>query len=215
MEQRGYRVVVTGIGALTPIGLSAPDFWDAMMNGVSGSAPISSFDASEFDTQFACELKNFDARDYLDRKSINRMDPFSQFAMIVADETVKDAGIEDWPDEKKEQVGVIFGSGIGGLQTFQTQVERLLTKGHDRLSPFFIPMLIPDIAAGQIAIKYGFKGPNYSVVSACATGNNNIGDAFRSIRHGYTTAVLCGGAEAPISEMGVGGFNALRAMSTM
>lgn len=207
-------MVVTGIGALTPIGLSAPAFWKSLIDGVSGSAPITNFDASEFDTQFACELKDFDPTDFIERKAVSRQDPFSQYAVIAAEEAVRDAGVNHWAPSEREPVGVAFGSGIGGLQTFHEQTERLVKHGHRRISPFFIPKLIPDIASGVIAIRNGFKGPNYCVVSACATGNNNIGDAYMLVRQGYTKTMLCGGAEAPICELGVGGFNAMRALST-
>ncbi|NNF04703.1 MAG: beta-ketoacyl-ACP synthase II [Rhodothermales bacterium] len=210
------RVVVTGMGALTPIGNSPDEFWDAMMRGESGAAGITYFDASSFPTQFACELKNFDAGDFFDRKEARRMDPFCQYAMVVAGQALADAGID--PEalslEEQEAIGVIFGSGIGGIQVFHEQTAYYVENGARRISPFFIPMLIPDIAAGQISIKYGLRGPNYSVVSACATGNNNIGDAYMLIKMGHMDAAVCGGSEAAVSELGVGGFNALRALST-
>ena len=216
MSSKIRRVVVTGLGALTPIGLSVDTFWDAMMRGESGAAPISYFDPEPFATTFACELKGFDALDFLDRKVARRMDPFAQYAMIVADQALQHAGIEadTLPLERQERIGVIFGSGIGGIQIFQSTTQEYLANGPRRISPFFIPMLIPDIAAGQISIKYGLRGPNYSVVSACATGNNNIGDAFMLIRLGHADAILTGGTESSVSEMGIGGFNALKALST-
>lgn len=210
------RVVVTGMGALTPIGNSPDEFWDAMMRGESGAGDITYFDASDFPTQFACELKGFDAEDFLDRKEARRMDPFCQYAMVVAGQALEDAGVD--PDslslEEQEKIGVIFGSGIGGIQTFHEQTAYYIENGPRRISPFFIPMLIPDIASGQISIKYGLRGPNYSVVSACATGNNNIGDAYMLIKMGQMNAAVCGGSEAAVSELGIGGFNALRALST-
>lgn len=204
------------MGALTPLGLSVDTFWEAMMRGESGAAPITYFDPEQFATKFACELKGFDALDFLDRKEARRMDPFAQYAMIVAEQTLNDAGIEpdSLPLERQERIGVILGSGIGGIQVFQKTTEEFVEHGPRRISPFFIPMLIPDIAAGQISIKYGLRGPNYCVVSACATGNNNIGDAFMLIRLGHADAILCGGTESSISEMGIGGFNALKALST-
>lgn len=210
------RVVVTGMGALTPIGNTPDEFWDAMMRGESGAAEITYFDASDFPTHFACELKDFDAGDFLDRKEARRMDPFCQYAMVVAGQALEDAGVK--PDslslEQQEAIGVIFGSGIGGIQVFHEQTAYYVENGPRRISPFFIPMLIPDIAAGQISIKYGLRGPNYSVVSACATGNNNIGDAYMLIKLGHMDGAVCGGSEAAVSELGIGGFNALRALST-
>ncbi len=212
MQNGQRRVVVTGMGALTPIGLTVDAYWDGLMRGVSGAAPITYFDASEYDTQFACELKGYNPTDYLDRKSARRLDPFSQYALSAAQVAVKDAGILD-ADVNRDEIGVNMGAGIGGIQIFQNQTEVYLTQGVRRLSPFFIPMLIPDIAGGQIAMAYKFRGPNYSAVSACATGNNNLGDAFMLIRQGYATAMLCGGTEASVCQLGIGGFNAMRALS--
>ena len=216
MSRPHRRVVVTGMGALTPIGNDPTSFWDAMMAGKSGAAPITYFDTAEYATNFACELKNFDVNDYLDRKEARRMDPFCQYAMVVADQAIKDAGInhETLTPEQQERIGVIFGSGIGGLQVLFDQARNLVENGPRRVSPFFIPMMIPDIAPGQISIRYGLRGPNYSCVSACATGNNNIGDAFMLIKMGHMDAAITGGSEASISELGVGGFNALKALST-
>jgi len=204
------------MGALTPLGLSVDAYWNAMLRGESGAAPIQSFDTEAFATQFACELKNFDPLDYLGRKEARRLDPFSQYALIVADQAVADAGIapEKMSAEEKDRTGVIFGSGIGGMQVFHAQTANLIEHGPRRLSPFFIPMLIPDIAPGHISIRYGFRGPNYCVVSACATGNNNIGDALMLIQRGTADAILCGGSEAAVSELGIGGFNAMKALST-
>ena len=208
------RVVVTGMGALTPIGLTAETFWDSMMNSVSGAAEITYFDISKFDTQFACELKGYDPLNYLDRKDARKLDRFSQYAKAVANQAIADAGIDDDPQVNKDRVGVIFGSGIGGIKLFTEQSQVLLEQGAQRLWPFFIPMLIPDISSGLIAIDHGFRGPNYCLVSACATGNNNIGDAYLLIRNGFADTVVCGGSEAPVCEMGVGGFNAMKALST-
>jgi 3-oxoacyl-[acyl-carrier-protein] synthase II len=202
------------MGALTPIGLTPETFWDSMLKGVSGAAPVTYFDASTFDTQFACELKDYDALNYLDRKAARKLDRFCQYAMVVAKQAIADSGIADDPGVVKDNVGVIFGSGIGGIKLFQEQAQILHDQGAKRLWPFFIPMLIPDISAGLIAIDYGFRGPNYCLVSACATGNNNIGDAFLLIRNGFADAVVSGGSEAPVCEMGVGGFNAMKALST-
>jgi 3-oxoacyl-[acyl-carrier-protein] synthase II len=215
MASNSRRVVVTGMGALTPIGLSPDLFWDAMMRGESGAAPITYFDTEAFDTKFACELKGFDVFEHLNRKTARRMDKFCQYAMVVADQAIANAGIDSdqLSEEAKDRIGVIFGSGIGGMQTFHEQTVEYEGRGPRGLSPFFIPMLISDIAPGQISIKHGFRGPNYCVVSACATGNNNIGDAVMLIQAGHADAAVCGGAEFCVTELGVGGFNALRALS--
>jgi 3-oxoacyl-[acyl-carrier-protein] synthase II len=204
------------MGALTPIGLSVEAFWEGMMEGRSGAAPITHFDASTFTTRFACELKGFDPLNYLDRKAARRLDSFSQYAIVAAEQAIQDAGLDPGTlsEDEKDRIGVIFGSGIGGIQVFQDQTETFLESGAQRISPFFIPMMIPDIASGHISIQHGFRGPNYCIVSACATGNNNIGDAFMMIQRGLADAILCGGSEAPITELGVGGFNALKALST-
>ena len=207
---------MTGMGALTPIGNDPKSFWDAMMRCESGAAPITYFDTEPFVTNFACELKNFDVLGYLDRKSARRMDPFCQYAMIAAGQALTDAGIDTdtLTTEEQEKIGVIYGSGIGGLQALFDSADNLIANGPRRMSPFFIPMMIPDIAPGQISIRYGLRGPNYSCVSACATGNNNIGDAFMLIKLGHMEAAVTGGSEASVSNLGVGGFNALRALST-
>lgn len=216
MDHGSRRVVVTGMGALTPIGLSVDAFWEAMLRGESGAAPITYFDAAPFEARFACELKGFDAHDFLDRKEARRMDRFAQYALVVADQAIQDAGLapEAMSEHDKDRTAVIFGSGIGGLRTFQEQTLQYGERGARFISPFFIPMMIPDIASGHISIKYGFRGPNYCVVSACATGNNNIGDAFMLIQRGLTDAAVCGGAEASITEIGIGGFASMRALST-
>jgi len=204
------------MGALTPIGNDADTFWKAMMAGKSGAAPITYFDTEQYATKFACELKDFDAVELLDRKIARRLDPFCQYAMVVADQALADAGVDSsqLSTDQQERIGVIYGSGIGGLQVLYSQAGTLAEDGPRRVSPFFIPMMIPDIAAGQISIRHGLRGPNYSCVSACATGNNNIGDAFMLIRLGHMDAAVTGGSEASISELGVGGFNALKALST-
>jgi len=207
------RVVITGIGALTPIGLNARDFWTNLLAGKSGAAPITYFDTSAYDTRFACELKGFKASDFLDRKSVQRMDPFAQYAVISADMAVKDADLSA-TDIDPDRIGVVYGSGIGGMTTYDTQFTNYAQGGPGRISPFFIPMLIPDIAAGQISIRHGFKGPNYATVSACATASHAVGDAFRIVQYGDADVMLSGGSEAPITPMGLGGFNAMRALST-
>ncbi len=210
------RVVITGMGALTPLGLSPEAFWDAMMRGESGADAITYFDTETFATKFACELKGYDALDYFGRKEARRLDPFAQYAIVAAVQAVEDAGLdpETMPQSEKDRVAVIFGSGIGGMQVFHAQTANYIENGARRMSPFFIPMLIPDIVSGHISIRYNFRGPNYCVVSACATGNNNIGDALMMIQRGTVDMALCGGSEAAVSELGIGGFNALKALST-
>ncbi|MFQ3326480.1 MAG: 3-oxoacyl-[acyl-carrier-protein] synthase II, partial [Salibacteraceae bacterium] len=208
------RVVVTGVGALTAIGNNADEYWNGLVNGVSGAAPITRFDASQFKTQFACELKNFDVSDFIDRKSQRKMDPFTQYAMVAADEAIKDAGISI-ETQDPDRIGVIWASGIGGIQTFQNEVQGFVEgDGTPRFNPFFIPKMIADIASGQISMKHGFRGPNYSTVSACASSTNSIIDAYNYIRLGKADAFVTGGSEAAVIEAGIGGFNALKALST-
>ncbi len=209
------RVVVTGLGALTPIGNSVPEFWENLINGVSGAGPITHFDTSLFKTQFACEVKGFEATDYIDRKDARKMDPYTQYAVAVAQQAVKDSEL-DLEKENLDRIGVIFGAGIGGIQTFEEEVENYaINKANGpKFSPFFIPKMISDIAAGQISIIYGFHGPNFATVSACATSSNAIADAFNYIRLGKANAIVTGGSEAAITEAGVGGFNAMHALST-
>jgi len=211
-----HRVVITGMGAVTPIGLSVDEFWNSMMNSVSGCDYIKGFDASRVETKFACELKGFDPANFMDKKSARRLDPFSQYALAAAKMAVEDSGLkpESMPVEDKEKTGVIFGSGIGGFNTFYKQAIINHTEGPNRVSPFFIPMMIPDIAAGLIAIEYGFRGPNHCIVTACATSNNNIIDSYLLIKNGLVDRVLSGGSEAGILEIGVAGFNASKALST-
>ncbi|MDP5172842.1 MAG: beta-ketoacyl-ACP synthase II [Bacteroidia bacterium] len=211
MQQR--RVVVTGIGALTPIGNNIQEYWSALINGVSGSDWITGFDASKFKTQFACEVKNFDAAGYFDRKEARKLDPFSQFGIVAADEAMADANFNlDTID--RDRFGVIMGSGIGGIQFHTEQVfEFAKGDGSPRFNPFFIPKMIIDITSGHISIKYGLRGPNYSSVSACATSTNCLIDGYMLIRMGYADVILAGGSEAPINETGVGGFNAMKALS--
>jgi 3-oxoacyl-[acyl-carrier-protein] synthase II len=210
------RVVVTGMGAVTPIGLSVPEIWDGALRGVSGACCITRFDTSAFATRFACEVKGYDPYRYIDRKLANRIDPYCQYALTAAGEAVSDAGlaVDRMSDAERERVGVIFGSGIGGIQTFEQQSLAFHEGGPRRLSPFFIPMMIPDMAAGLIAMQYGFRGPNHSAVSACATGNHNLADGLQVIRSGEADVVVTGGSEAAVCALGIGGFSAMRALST-
>jgi len=208
------RVVVTGLGALTPIGSNVSAYWDGLVSGKSGGAPITYFDASKFKTQFACELKGYDPNDHFDRKEVRKMDKFTQYAMVASDEAILDAGLNhDTLD--KTRVGVIWGAGIGGLETFQNEVlDFAAGNGTPRFNPFFIPKMIPDIAPGMISIKYGFQGPNFATVSACASSANALIDALNYIRLGYADVMVSGGSEACIAIAGVAGFNALHALST-
>lgn len=208
------RVVVTGLGALTPIGNNIEQYWNGLVNGVSGAAPITYFDATKFKTRFACELKNFEVTDYLNRKDARKMDKFTQYAMISTDEAINDSQL-DLEKINKDRVGVIWGAGIGGLETFQNEVLNFCAgDGTPRFNPFFIPKMIADIAPGQISIKYGFRGPNFATVSACASSSNAIIDALNYIRLGYADVMVAGGSEATITIAGMGGFNALQALST-
>jgi 3-oxoacyl-[acyl-carrier-protein] synthase II len=207
------RVVVTGLGAITPLGKTVGEYWQALQDGVSGCDYIKQFDTTRFKTKFACEVKDFDATTYLDRKEARKMDRFTQFAIIASDEAVKDAGISR-ENVDTDRVGVIFGSGIGGLITFQEEVTNFaLGDGTPRFNPFFIPKMILDIAAGQISMRHGFRGPNFAVVSACASSTNAIIDAFDNIRLSKADIVITGGSEAVISQAGLGGFNAMKALS--
>lgn len=207
------RVVVTGIGAITPLGKTLDEYWEGLINGVSGADFIKNFDCSKFKTKFACEVKDFDATQYLERKEARKIDRFTQFALIVSDEAVKDAGISK-ENVDPDRVGVIFASGIGGIVTFQEEVTAFaLGDGTPRFNPFFIPKMILDIAAGQISMRHGFRGPNFAVVSACASSTNAIIDAYDNIRLGKADIILTGGSEAVISAPGVGGFNAMKALS--
>src|SRR6187402_2974679 len=207
------RVVVTGLGALTPLGKTVAEYWQGLANGVSGCDYIKQFDPEKFKTRFACEVKDFDPTVFLDRKEARKIDRFTQFALIASDEAVKDAGISR-DNVDVDRVGVIFASGIGGLITFQEEVINFASgDGTPRFNPFFIPKMILDIAAGQISIRHGFRGPNYSVVSACASSTNAMMEAFNLIRLDKADIIVTGGAEAVISEAGVGGFNAMKALS--
>jgi 3-oxoacyl-[acyl-carrier-protein] synthase II len=208
------RVVVTGLGALTPIGNSISEYWDGLINGKSGAAPIKQFDASLFKTQFACEVKNFNVEDHIDRKEARKLDQFSQYAMVSVTEAMADSGLME-SNPNVDRIGVIWGSGIGGLKTFQDEAQNFFAgDGTPKFNPFFIPKMISDIAAGHISIKYGLRGPNYVTVSACASSTNAIIDAFNLIRLGKADAIVTGGSEAAVNEMGMGGFNALKALST-
>jgi len=207
------RVVVTGLGALTPLGNSVSAYWEGLINGVSGADSITLFDASKFKTQFACELKGFNPEDYFDRKEARKLDRFSQLAVVAASQAVEHAQLTD-EAINKDRVGVIWGSGIGGMTTFMEEVRNFyLGDGTPRFNPFFIPKLILDIASGHISMKYGFRGPNFATVSACASSTNAIIDAYNYIRLGKADAIICGGSEAVINEAGVGGFNAMKALS--
>jgi 3-oxoacyl-[acyl-carrier-protein] synthase II len=212
----GRRVVVTGMGALTPIGLSVEEFWNNMMESKSGADEIKSFDSSKLNTHFACELKGFSPENYIDKKTAKRLDLYSQYALASAFLAIQDSGLktDSLTDEERARIGVIYGSGIGGIQTFYNQSLINAKDGPSRISPFFIPMMIPDMASGYISIQYGFRGPNYCIVSACATSNNNMIDGYLMIKNNISDVIITGGSEAPINEIGVGGFNASRALST-
>lgn len=207
------RVVITGIGALTPIGKTGPDFWNGLISGKSGTRPIEHFDTEDFPTKFAAQIDGYDEEDYFDRKEARRMDKVCQYAMIAAAEAIEDSKL-DLDEIDKNQFAVIVGSGIGGMITFYEQSISYHEHGPRGVSPFFIPKLIPDMLAGQISIEYGFKGPNFCAVSACATGSHNIGLAYDFIRRGDVEYAISGGSEAPVSQIGIAGFNSMRAMST-
>ncbi|MDO4930212.1 MAG: beta-ketoacyl-ACP synthase II [Bacteroidales bacterium] len=210
------RVVVTGLGALTPLGSTAPETWENLKKGVSGAGPITHFDASKFKTQFACEVKDFKVADYIDRKEARKMDLYEQYALVAAMEAVKDCGM-DLETVDKNRIGVVLGVGIGGIHTFEEEAGNYAVNGAEqgpKYNPFFIPKMIADIAAGEISIKYGFHGPNYTTTSACASSTNALADAFNLIRLGKANAIITGGAEAAIWPAGVGGFTAMHALST-
>lgn len=210
------RVVVTGLGAVTPLGLSVEETWEAVKAGKSGAAPITHFDASKFKTQFACEVKNFNVNDFIDRKKARQMDLYCQYALVAAQQAVKDSGI-DAEGINKDEIGVVMGVGIGGMHTFEEEAGNWAVTGAElgpKINPFFVPKMIADIASGHISIEYGFHGPNYTTTSACASSTNAIADAFNLIRLGKANAIITGGAEAAIFPTGVGGFNAMKALST-
>lgn len=210
------RVVVTGMGAITPLGNDVATTWDAALKGVSGAAPITHFDASKFKTQFACEVKNFNGEDYFDRRKLRQLDLYAQYALVAARQAVADAGLENDETLNKNRVGVIVAAGIGGLHTFEEEAGyyALNEEKGPKYNPFFIPKMIADIASGHVSMEYGFHGPNYGLVSACASSNNAIIDAFNIIRLGKADAMVTGGAEAAIYPAGVGGFNSMHALST-
>lgn len=206
------RVVVTGLGAITPIGNTLQEYWDGLSNGVSGSALTTQFDTSKFKTKFSCEVKNFDPTQFIDRKEARRMDRFTQFAIVTTDEAIKDAGLDD--SINKDRVGVIWGTGIGGLHTFLHEVREFVKgDGTPRFSPFFIPMMIGDISSGMISIRHGYRGPNFVTVAACASSTNAIADAFNYIRLNKADIIVTGGSEACVNEAAIGGFNAMKALS--
>ncbi|MHB2153666.1 beta-ketoacyl-ACP synthase II [Calditrichota bacterium GD2] len=207
------RVVITGMGVISPVGNNVKETWEALLSGKNGAAPITLFDTSDYETKFACEVKNYDPLEHFDRKELRRLDRFSQFAILAAEEALNDSGME-LDKEDRDRIGVIVGSGIGGMLSFEDEHTKLVTRGPRRVSPFFIPNLIIDIAAGHISIKYGLKGPNFATVSACATAAHSIGTAMRTIQYGDAEVMICGGAEAAIVPSGIAGFNAMKAIST-
>ena len=208
------RVVVTGLGALTPIGNSVEEYWKALLNGVSGAAEITHFDASKFKTRFACEVKNFNPLDHIDRKEARKLDLYAQYAMVVAEEAMQDSGM-DLEKINPDRAGVIWGSGIGGIKTFLDEATNFASgDGTPKFNPFFIPKMIADIASGHISIKYNFRGPNFTTVSACASSTNALIDAFNYIRLGKADVIISGGSEASVNQAGMGGFNAMHALST-
>jgi 3-oxoacyl-[acyl-carrier-protein] synthase II len=207
------RVVITGMGVISPLGHAVGEFWQNLLAGQSGVGAITRFDAAQFDTKFAAEVKNFNAEDYIEKKEVRRMDLFTHFALAAAKLALEDSRLLTAPVDK-DAVGVIVSSGIGGMDTFEREGRKLFEKGPGRISPFFIPMMIADIAPGHISMQYGFKGPNYSIISACASSSHAIGESFRYVQRGEAEAMICGGAEATITPMGVGGFNAMKALST-
>ncbi|HEY8468841.1 MAG TPA: beta-ketoacyl-ACP synthase II [Longimicrobiales bacterium] len=219
METRnrsGHRVVVTGVGLVTPVGNDARSTWAALLEGKSGAGPITQFEATEdFDVRFACEVKGFDPEQYLDRKEVRRTDRFAQFAIAAAQQAVDDAGLtERLPQMNRDRIGVIIGSGIGGIRTFEEQARVMLERGPQRISPFFVPMFIADIAAGLISMRFGLRGPNYATVSACASSAHAVAAAFRSVQRGEADLVIAGGAEATVTPLTMAGFAAMKALST-
>lgn len=207
------RVVITGMGAITPIGLNVKEMWLSLLAGKSGSKLITKFDTSEFVTKFAAEVKGFDPLNHFEKKELRRLDPYTQYALVSSREAIKSSEI-DFAKENKDRVGVIVGSGIGGMVSFETEMRKLFEQGPKRISPFFIPQMISDIAAGQISMEFGLKGPNYATVSACATSGHAIGAAFETVKRGDADIMVCGGSEAAITPMGIGGFNSMKALST-
>ena len=208
------RVVITGLGALTPLGNTLPAYWEGLLSGTSGAAPITHFDSSKFKTQFACEIKDFDPLNFMDRKEARKYDRFAQYALVSTDEAITDAGL-DFEKEDRDRIGVIWGAGIGGLETFQNEVLNFAKgEGSPRFNPFFIPKMISDIAPGLISIKHGLRGPNFATVSACASSSNAMIDSLNYIRMGIADIIVSGGSEAAVTIAGIGGFNAMHALST-
>ena len=208
------RVVITGLGALTPLGNTLPAYWEGLLSGTSGAAPITHFDSSKFKTQFACEVKDFDPLNFMDRKEARKYDRFAQYALVSTDEAITDAGL-DFEKEDRDRIGVIWGAGIGGLETFQNEVLNFAKgEGSPRFNPFFIPKMISDIAPGLISIKHGLRGPNFATVSACASSSNAMIDSLNYIRMGFADIIVSGGSEAAVTIAGIGGFNAMHALST-
>ena len=208
------RVVITGLGALTPLGNTLPAYWEGLLSGTSGAAPITHFDSSKFKTQFACEIKDFDPLNFMDRKEARKCDRFAQYALVTTDEAITDAGL-DFEKEDRDRIGVIWGAGIGGLETFQNEVLNFAKgEGSPRFNPFFIPKMISDIAPGLISIKHGLRGPNFATVSACASSSNAMIDSLNYIRMGFADIIVSGGSEAAVTIAGIGGFNAMHALST-
>jgi 3-oxoacyl-[acyl-carrier-protein] synthase II len=213
--ERGHRVVMTGAGMIIPVGNDVPTAWDALVQGVNGAAPITHFDANEdYDCRFAAEVKGFDPEQYMDRKEARRSDRFAQLAMAAAVQAVRDAALESTDSVDRDRVGVVIGSGIGGIATFEDQARVMVERGPKRISPFFVPMFIPDIAAGHVSIRYGFRGPNYATVSACSSSAHAIGDAFRILQRGDADFMVTGGSEATVTPMTIAGFGNMKALST-
>lgn len=208
-----HRVVVTGLGALTPIGNDVERYWEGLSTGKSGAADITRFDTTEFRTKFACELKDFDVKNHLDRRDARRMDPFAHYGLVAAEEAIQHSQILEFSDLDRNEVGVVWASGIGGILSFQQEIMGYAEQGKPRFNPFFIPKMIPDITAGHISMKHGFRGPNYATVSACASSTNALIDALMLMRLGKADAIIVGGSEAAITEGGIGGFNAMKALS--
>lgn len=210
-----HRVVITGLGLVTPVGLDVKSSWDALLAGTSGAAPITQFDTADFDVRFACEVKGFDPEQYMERKEARRADRFAQLAMAVSVQAVQDSGLgEDLAPADRQRVGVILGSGIGGIATFEEQTKVMLEKGPRRVSPFFVPMFIPDMAAGLVSMRYGAQGPNYATVSACASSAHALGNSFRLIQDGEVDVMITGGTEASVTPLAIAGFSNMKALST-
>lgn len=207
------RVVITGMGAITPVGLNVKEMWQNMVSGKGGAGLITKFDTTEFVTKFAAEVKEFEPLNHFEKKELRRLDPYTQYAMVSAREAIKSSEL-DFDKEDKDRIGVIIGSGIGGMMSFEVEMRKLIEQGPKRISPFFIPQMISDIAAGHVSMEFGIKGPNYATVSACATSGHALGAAFETVKRGDADIMVCGGSEAAITPMGIGGFNSMKALST-